>query len=133
MLISCQYCHRIHQDNYDCGMRPQKRRQTGTAQQQFRNTVRWQRKSLEIRQRDHFLCQCCIRKYHGTVRQYNTDGLSVHHNIPIAENRERALDNSNLITLCQYHHEMAEAGRISRAEIQEIIDEQERGGTPGGM
>ena len=31
------------------------------------------------------------------------------------------LNLDNLITLCRYHHEMAEAGEIPREELQEIV------------
>ena len=43
--------------------------------------------------------------------------ISVHHIIPLAEGGE-LLDEDNLITLCRYHHEQAEKGKISRRELQ---------------
>ena len=55
----------------------------------------------------------------------NSTNLSVHHAISIKENYELRLDNNNLITLCEMHHEMAEDRRIPLAVIQEIIDQQE--------
>jgi hypothetical protein len=38
---------------------------------------------------------------------------------------DTALDDHNLITLCPLHHEMAEAGEISRDTLLEIVREQE--------
>lgn len=70
------------------------------------------------------MCQICIRELHNTKDKYNTKELSVHHNIPITENIDIALDNNNLITLCRYHHELAESNKIKRKEIQKIINEQ---------
>lgn len=35
------------------------------------------------------------------------------------------LNNDNLISLCGRHHEMAEAGKISQAELKEIARQQE--------
>ena len=133
VLISCQYCHKIHPDDYDCGMRPKRKRQASTEQKRFRDTQAWRKKSAEIRVRDSYLCQCCLRNFPGTDRQYNSVGVGVHHNIPLVENRDLALDNSNLISLCSVHHEMAESGRIGREQIRRIIEEQERQSTPGGI
>jgi hypothetical protein len=49
----------------------------------------------------------------------------VHHIIPIAEDDSKRLDNDFLITLCEFHHEAAEAGKIPRAELIEMAREQE--------
>ena len=124
MLVSCSYCGRINQKNIDCGKRPQRIRYNTDAAK-FRNTTAWQKKSKEIRERDNFLCQCCIREFPNTFRKFEYDNCSVHHNVPLAEDMSRGLDNANLITLCSAHHEMAENGEISREDIQRIIDEQE--------
>ena len=124
MLVSCSYCGRIHPKNYDCGKRPQRIRYNTDAVK-FRNTTSWQKKSREIRERDNFLCQCCIREMPGTFRRYEYDNCSVHHNVPLSEDLSRGLDNANLITLCSVHHEMAERGEITRGAIQAIINEQE--------
>ena len=45
----------------------------------------------------------------------------MHHIIPLEEDYNKRLDSDNLITLCRYHHELAEKGEISREELQEII------------
>jgi hypothetical protein len=45
----------------------------------------------------------------------------VHHIIPLAEDYNKRLDNDNLITLCNYHHKLAEDNQIPREELQEII------------
>lgn len=124
MLVSCSYCGRIHEKSYECGKRPQRIRYN-TAAVKFRNTSRWQKKSREIRERDNYLCQCCIREMPGTFRKYEYDSVSVHHNVPVIEDESKRLDNANLITLCPVHHEMAERGEISRDTIQAIINEQE--------
>lgn len=126
MLVSCSYCGRIHDKNFDCGKRPQRIRYNTDAVK-FRNTSRWQKKSREIRERDNFLCQCCIREFPGTFRKFEYDGCSVHHNVPLSEDISKGLDNTNLITLCSTHHEMAERGEITRDTIQAVINEQEHG------
>ena len=58
------------------------------------------------------------------MRQYETDDLSVHHIEPIATAWDRRLDDDNLITLCRKHHDMAEGGMISSAELLKIAREQ---------
>lgn len=124
MLKSCSYCGRIHDSKYICSARPKKSRTT-TEADKFRWTSIWQKKREEIKKRDLYLCQICIRELYNTVTKYNTKELSVHHNIPINEDYNKRLDNDNLLTLCNYHHEMCERKEIPREEVQRIIDEQE--------
>lgn len=124
MLRSCKYCGRIHDSKYICNKRPQRKKET-TEADKFRRTSLWHKKREEINKRDLYLCQICIRELHNTVYKYNTKDLSVHHNIPINEDYDKRLDNNNLLTVCDYHHKMCESGKISREEVQRIIDEQE--------
>lgn len=132
MLITCKYCGRIHDKYYDCGRKPARKPARGrqgpvTDESRFRWTKEWKDKRDEIRARDLSLCQCCIRGLYqyGSKRPLNYDGLSVHHAKPLSEAWDLRLDDSNLITLCSYHHEMAETGQIPYAVIKGIIDEQE--------
>lgn len=99
MLRSCKYCGRIHDSKYQCSSRPV-RRKIRTKQNSFRSTEAWKRKSLEIRERDKYLCQICMRKLYGTTQQYNNREIEVHHIVPIAEDWDGRLDNDNLISLC---------------------------------
>ena len=124
MLKSCQYCGKIHDSKIICSKKPQRKRYK-TEADKFRWTSNWQKKREEIKQRDLYLCQICIRELYNTKTKYNTEDLEVHHNIPINENYNKRLDNDNLITVCHYHHEMCESEEISREEVQQIINEQE--------
>ena len=45
------------------------------------------------------------------------------HIIPLEEDEDKKLDNQNLITLCERHHEMAEQGKIPREELLAITAE----------
>ena len=126
MLKACKYCGKIHDSKFDCGRKPKRRyarRQDDISR--FRSTQSWRDKSIAIRERDKYLCQCCIRGFPGTVRRLNGNKLSVHHVVPIEEDYDRRLDDDNLITLCAVHHDMAESGAIPREAILEIIQEQE--------
>lgn len=45
--------------------------------------------------------------------------------MPIKEDYELRLEDSNLITVCEYHHELAEQGTIPREELLDIVQAQE--------
>ena len=53
----------------------------------------------------------------------NTADLSVHHIVPIEKDYEQRLDDENLITVCGLHHEMCEAGKITRKVQIELAKE----------
>jgi predicted restriction endonuclease len=50
--------------------------------------------------------------------------LEVHHAVPLETDYDKRLDDDNLITLCERHHEMAERGDIPLDVIRRIISEQ---------
>ena len=104
-------------------MRP-KEFKKDTIANRFRNSAAWTKKREEIRERDNNLCQACIRELEGTKVKYNSSLLSVHHAISIKQDGSRWLDDDNLITLCAYHHDQAEKGKIKYPIIKKIIDEQ---------
>lgn len=130
MLKSCRYCGGIHDSKYVCIEKP-KRRKYDTEQNKFRSTDKWTRKSKQIRRRDGYICQICIRKKYNTKQQYNSKELSVHHIVSLDENDSLRLADSNLITICEEHHKMAEMGIIPRVLLMEIAREQEGKGTDG--
>ena len=124
MLKTCKYCG-IVPYNHICPHRTKAKKEI-TEADKFRWTKAWQKKREEIKKRDLFLCQICIRELYNTTTKYNSKNLSVHHNVPLAEDYNKRLDNNNLITLCSIHHEMCENNEIDREEVQRIINEQER-------
>lgn len=132
MLKSCSYCGRIHDSKYVCKQKEQKIRERQSMRSaknekvyDFHRSHKWKEKSIVIRERDNYCCQVCIRGLHNPDRRYETDNISVHHIVPIAEDWDNRLDNSNLISLCSKHHEMAERGEINRKELLRIVEEQE--------
>lgn len=78
MLKSCQYCQKIHDSKYNCHMKPVKKNHR-TECDRFRYTSAWQQKREEIKERDRYLCQVCIRNLYDTTRKFNSNDLSVHH------------------------------------------------------
>ena len=132
MLKSCQYCGRVHDAKYICIQKERRIRErqsykkaSGKKIQDFRRSEKWKRKSIETRTRDKYCCQICKRNLYGAEKQYETEGISVHHIVPLAENWSMRLDDNNLISLCGRHHEMAEKGEIPREELREIARQQE--------
>ncbi len=128
MLKSCQYCQKIHDSKYNCRMKPQ-RSSRRTEQDRFRFTSAWQQKRDEIKERDRYLCQICLRNLYRTIKRFNSDNLSVHHINKLNEAYDQRLNDNNLITLCEYHHKLADEGLIPKEQMQLIVKEQ---CTPGG-
>ena len=124
MLKSCQYCGKVHDSRYICPHKPNRNRYKKNEQDRFRNTKAWQRKREYIKDRDKGLCQVCIRKLYNTIKQYNYSDIEVHHIKPLREDYESRLDDYNLISLCKYHHELAESGEIAREVLKTIVKEQ---------
>lgn len=126
MLKSCKYCGRVHEEKQVCIQKQQaeekrQKNRKGSFAHEFRKTNAWTKKSIEIRRRDGFLCLCCKAELPGTIQKYNPYALSVHHIVPIREDRNKRLDNGNLITVCDVHHEMCESGEISRQQQTELV------------
>ena len=120
MLKSCSRCGRIHDFNKQCYVNRQVR--GTTTADKFRKTYKWHKKSEDIRERDKHLCRCCLANIFNTQTIYNFDKLEVHHIIPLEEDSTKGLDDDNLITLCCYHHKLADKGLISRNILVKLID-----------
>lgn len=118
MQKTCVVCGKIHDFNKICRRPKSKKKSEANT---FRKTNKWTEKSRSIRQRDKYLCQICIIDKYETNYRYTYKDLEVHHIIPIEEDYSKRLDSENLITLCRYHHEMAESGEIPREELLEIV------------
>lgn len=120
MLKTCKWCGIVSEDHI-CPYRKPRRTKENTKANTFRKTNKWTQKSKEIRERDKYLCRVCINDLYNTVNQFNYKKLEVHHIVPIEEDYNKRLDNNNLITLCSYHHKMADSGEIPREELIDMI------------
>ena len=120
MLKTCSRCG-IVPYNHVCPYRV--KRKNKTIANDIRKTNKWHKKSIEIRERDNYLCRICRLNLYNTIRQYNSEDISVHHIVPIEEDNTKAFDNNNLITLCSYHHELAESDEIPKEELLKIVKE----------
>lgn len=120
MLKACSKCGRIHERGYICTAGVQVKQERDSPADKFRNTQEWRRKSEAIKNRDIHLCRICLTKQYNSQLQYNARRLSVHHIVPLNEDYSKRLDDDNLITLCSYHHELAEHGAIPRRVLLDL-------------
>ena len=120
MLKTCSKCG-IVPEGHICPFKTYRKKEKNSKADKFRKTKAWTNKSLEIRQRDKHLCKVCLNNLYNTIYLYNYDKLEVHHITPVEEDYNKRLDNDNLITLCNYHHKLAERGDIPREELYELI------------
>lgn len=120
MLKACSRCGRIHERGFVCMPRTAYKQERNSQADKFRNTSVWRQKSEDIKKRDIHLCRICLTKQYNTLIQYNSQKLSVHHIVPLNEDYSKRLDDDNLITLCSYHHELAEHGTIPRRLLLDL-------------
>ena len=86
----------------------------------MRSSGAWKRKSEEIREKAHFLCEVCKD---GGV--YNYKDIEVHHIIKLRDDGDGLLENPNLVCLCQVHHKQADAGQIDPDYLRELARRRE--------
>ena len=120
MKRSCPYCGRIHDYSYQCPKKPKPAAKERNDIVRFRSGKLWRSKSNEILKRDKGLCVVCRLGLNGEPADL-IPAESVHHIIPLAEDYDRRLDDSNLISLCGYHHERAESGDIPAEELMRVV------------
>jgi len=120
MLKTCSRCGIVPEDHI-CPYKPHRKVIKNDQANKFRNTYKWRQKREQIGQRDKHLCQLCIRNLYNTYNIYQYKDCEVHHIIPINQDYSKRLDDDNLITLCQMHHKMADAGEIPIKLLQEIV------------
>ena len=119
-MITCSRCGIVPR-GHKCPYKTYTKKAYDTEADKFRKTKRWTNKSIEIRQRDRYLCRVCMANLYNTIQQFNYSELDVHHIVPVNEDYNKRLDNDNLISLCRYHHKMADDGKIPREELQSIL------------
>lgn len=122
MLKTCARCGKIVDENHICPYKKYRKKNKDSKADRFRSTKAWTDKSLEIRTRDRYLCKVCEANLYNTVRQFNYDKLEVHHIIKVTEDYNKRLDNDNLISLCAYHHRLADNGEIPKEILQDLIN-----------
>lgn len=115
MKKACVYCGKIHDKGYICSKKPK----YSNKFEAFRNSGAWQKKRKHIAERDLYCCRICFLNFFD--EKPNDFDIECHHIVPLAEDYEKRLDDSNLITLCHTHHKQAENGLISRDYLRSLI------------
>lgn len=122
MLKSCTRCGKIHDSRYKCRATLNTYSYYSSDEYKLRNTNVWHKKSEEIRKKSNNLCSTCILE-----DIYTYDKLEVHHIVPVKEDKDKFLDNYNLICLCSKCHKKADKGEIDRELLLKIAKEREDG------
>lgn len=117
---SCSKCGKIHDINYKCKINYKFEARTEDETRKLRNNYKWHTKAKQIKQDSNFLCAVCFEE--GI---YNYKDLEVHHIDKLRDNKERLLDNNNLICLCKLHHIQADNGTISKEHLFELAKKRE--------
>lgn len=113
MWKSCSRCGKVHDSNYKCQIKRPK--QIPTKDRGLRSQRSWTEKSLEIRERSNYLCQVCLDE--GV---YTYEGVEVHHIEKLKDNPNKLLDDTNLVCLCKYHHELADGNKIDPDYLRKL-------------
>lgn len=117
MYKACSRCGKIHSYNYKCNKgKVYKHNEID----KLRNTKRWARKSVEIREASKYLCSVCLDE-----GLYNYKDVEIHHIIKLQDEPERLLDNYNLICLCKYHHKLADNNKLDKDYLFKLAKERE--------
>ena len=124
MYKTCSVCGKIHDSNKMC---KSKRIYTGGKERELRNKNIWHQKSLEIRDKAHFLCEVC--RDQGII---NHNNLEVHHIIKVTEDETKLIENLNLICLCSEHHHLADSGGIDTEYLFRLARRREGEESPVG-
>lgn len=120
MLRSCPRCGRIHEPGRCSRPRERGRR---TREQAFRSTGAWQALAEAVRERDLNTCIACR---HASPPSIVTQGLEVHHIVPLRADWSLRLVEENCATLCVPCHKLAEAGEITAEQLREWIADDAR-------
>ena len=117
---SCSKCGKIHDIKYRCNANYKFEVRKYDEARQLRNTHKWHKKAEQIKQDSKFLCALCLEE--GI---YNYKDLEIHHIDKIRDNKDRLLDNNNLICLCRNHHALADKGIITKEHLFNLVKKRE--------
>lgn len=110
-LKACSVCGKIH----DASLRCIRHDARGDREHKLRQTHKWHSKSIEIRERSHWLCAVCLDE-----GRFNHESLEVHHITKLRDDENLLLEDTNLICLCTRHHKMADEGMLDADYLREL-------------
>lgn len=118
--ITCRRCGKVVPRGHKCPYKRDYKPKEDTISNRFRASNKWKVKSIHIKERDKYLCRVCLDNKYNTINQLNYTNLEVHHIIPIKLDYDKRMDDDNLITLCQYHHKLADSGEIPKEYLHHL-------------
>lgn len=110
---ACPRCGRIHPYDQPCPRKRPTYRYERTGADRLRFTARWKRKSLQVRDDAHWMCEVCRDQGKAT-----TEGLEVHHIEKLRDDPDGLIEDDNLVCLCRMHHRMADDGDIGKGYLR---------------
>lgn len=110
---SCPRCGKVHGYGEPCPVRRPAYRHERTGADRLRFTSRWKRKSLQVREDAHWMCEVC-----ADLGRVTTDGLEVHHIDKLRDDPDGLVEDGNLVCLCRPHHRMADDGELSKGYLR---------------
>lgn len=116
MYRSCTRCGKIHDVNHKCKVNREYKIKDSEVHK-LRNTTAWVYKAREMKERAGYLCEVC--KADGV---YTYEGLEVHHIEKLKDKPTKLLDDDNLITLCVFHHKMADNGMLEASYLRKLVE-----------
>ena len=117
MFKVCVRCGKIVPMDHKCN---QSRTYKKSKIDKLRSTYKWTQKSMEIRDKSNHLCAVC--KDRNIISFGDTQ---VHHIEKLNDRPDLMFDNYNLITLCRYHHKLADNGRIDKGYLKKLAKKRE--------
>jgi len=125
---SCSYCGRVHPKEFTCPKKPMRpSRYDKGSSDAGRYTRKFAEKSRDIKERSNWLCAVCLDQGVPT-----TEGLETHHIIKLSVDPDLLLDDSNLVCLCQYHHEIADRGKLDARYLMGLAEARDASKVPAG-
>lgn len=116
MYRSCSKCGKIHDVKHKCKVK-REYNSKDSEEHKLRNTTAWTYKAREIKEMAGYLCEVC--KADGV---YTYEGLEVHHIEKLKDEPTKLLDDDNLITLCVFHHKLADKGMLNEGYLRKLVE-----------
>ncbi len=124
MFKACSRCGKIHDSRFKCNVG---KVYTGGEERKLRSSYDWTKKSKAIRESAQYLCEVC--RDNGI---YTYEGLEVHHIDKVKDNKDKLLEDNNLVVLCVEHHKQADAGKLDKDYLRKLAEERGREKSPMG-
>lgn len=115
MFKACSRCGKVHDTSYRCNANKPKYHYERPETDRLRNTQKWAKKAVDIKEQAQYLCEVCRDK-----KILNYKNLEVHHIEKLRDKPDMLIEDSNLICLCIKHHKQADRGQLSKDYLRKL-------------